>query len=282
MNNKKLLSILLNDLNNLEDIIGDQNKTEFTALELEFLRSRMKGMKGMLEILENQIDLPAEKKENLPASSPATNKTTSEKKEDITENKPEPKKEPVIENKSESHKITPEKVETKAVEITPVSEPATVVSEQTPTDQPSNSLIATSETVSTTEEVPTEKKKQVAEKSQAPPAGQKHQRLGESFTKEKSVNDAVNLDNTKLEHKLSNRPVSSIQSAIGINDRFQYIRELFDGDADAFSKTVKELDSKADIGDATKYIRENFNWEKNETSLKFVQLVKRRFLSDAN
>jgi hypothetical protein len=58
-------------------------------------------------------------------------------------------------------------------------------------------------------------------------------RLGDSFLKGKSVNDLI-TDQIKLEFKLSNRPVSSIQSAIGINDRFQYIRELFDGDNQNF------------------------------------------------
>jgi len=102
-------------------------------------------------------------------------------------------------------------------------------------------------------------------------------RLGDSFLKEKSVNDLMSEDSSKLEHKLSNRPVSSIQSAIGINDRFQYIRELFEGSADNFVKTVADLDSMDDIKEAVDYLQHNFKWKKNETSLKFVNLIKRRF-----
>jgi hypothetical protein len=82
---------------------------------------------------------------------------------------------------------------------------------------------------------------------------------------------------SKLEHKLSNRPVSSIQSAIGINDRFQYIRELFEGSADNFVKAVSDLDSMNDIKEAVDYMQKNFKWKKNESSLKFVNLIKRRF-----
>ena len=104
-----------------------------------------------------------------------------------------------------------------------------------------------------------------------------NKRLGDSFLKEKSVNDIMSDDFSKLEHKLSNRPVSSIQSAIGINDRFQYIRELFEGSADNFVKTVADLDSMNDIKDAVNYLQSNFKWKKNETSLKFVNLIKRRF-----
>ncbi len=102
-------------------------------------------------------------------------------------------------------------------------------------------------------------------------------RLGDKFSKEKSVNDLINVDNTKLEHKLSNRPVEKIKTAIGINDRFLYIRELFDGNADNFSRAIAELDNKKELGEAVEYLQQNFKWEKNETSLKFVNLVKRRF-----
>jgi len=108
------------------------------------------------------------------------------------------------------------------------------------------------------------------------PAEVHQKRLGDLFSKEKSVNDLLS-DSSKLESKLSNRPVENLQSAIGINDRFQYIRELFEGSADNFVKTVADLDSMNDIKDAVSYLQTNFKWKKNETSLKFVNLIKRRF-----
>ena len=104
-------------------------------------------------------------------------------------------------------------------------------------------------------------------------------RLGDSFMKGKSVNDMVD-DHNKLEFKLSNRPVSSIQAAIGINDRFQYIRELFDGSSEKYTDTVISLDSMSNINEAVSYIKQNFKWKKNETSLKFINLVKRRFANE--
>lgn len=105
--------------------------------------------------------------------------------------------------------------------------------------------------------------------------------LGESFLKGKSLGDMI-TEQVKLEFKLSNRPVSSIQSSIGINDRFQYIRELFDGDNRKFTEAVKTLDSMHNVKEAVEYLRTNFKWKKNETSLKFVNLVKRRFQNPVN
>jgi len=102
-------------------------------------------------------------------------------------------------------------------------------------------------------------------------------RLGDSFSKEKSINDLIYPGSNKLEHQLSNRPISSLQSAIGINDRFQYIRELFNRSAENFSKAVIEIDTMHNLKEAVAYLQQNYSWKKNETSLKFVSLVKRRF-----
>lgn len=111
----------------------------------------------------------------------------------------------------------------------------------------------------------------------APEEDQQNKRLGDSFSKEKSVNDLVSSDTQKLENKISNMPVSSIQAAIGINDRFQYIRELFDGNADKYNDTILKLDSMADLKEAVVFLQQNFKWKKTEVSLKFVTLIKRRF-----
>ena len=67
---------------------------------------------------------------------------------------------------------------------------------------------------------------------------------------------------------------------VGINDRFQYIRELFDGSSDKYTEAVSSLDSMSNINEAVAYLQHNFKWKKNETSLKFVNLIKRRFANE--
>ena len=103
------------------------------------------------------------------------------------------------------------------------------------------------------------------------------QRLGDRFVKEKSLNDLLANGSDKLENKLSNTPVGSLQGAIGINDRYIYIRELFNGSAETFSKTVADLDKLQNIQEAVAYLQQNYKWKKNDASLKFVNLIKRRF-----
>jgi hypothetical protein len=101
--------------------------------------------------------------------------------------------------------------------------------------------------------------------------------FGEKFSSSRSVNDLL-LEHSKSDLKYSHMPVDSLQSAIGINDKFLFTRELFEGDADAFAQTIRIIDAMSGINDAAAYLRDNFKWKKNETSLKFIDLVKRRFL----
>jgi hypothetical protein len=102
------------------------------------------------------------------------------------------------------------------------------------------------------------------------------QTLGEKFVHSRSVNDLL-LEHGKSDLKFSNMPVTSLHTAIGINDRFLFTRELFEGNGDAFADAIRKLDSMGSIHDAAVFLRENFKWKKNETSLKFIELVKRRF-----
>ena len=82
-----------------------------------------------------------------------------------------------------------------------------------------------------------------------------------------------------LSSKLQTAPLSSIMSGIGLNDRFLYARELFDGDNDLYNNVVKYLDTANSLEEALVFIKNNFDWdEKNETAQKFVGLVHRRHI----
>ena len=100
--------------------------------------------------------------------------------------------------------------------------------------------------------------------------------LGETFSKGKSLNDSIN-DNQTLDQKIANSPIKKLTPAIGLNDRFLFIRELFEGDSDHFLKTISDIDKMNNLKEAVNYLSTNHKWKKNEASLKFVELVKRRF-----
>jgi hypothetical protein len=253
MENKKLIKILLKDMGELEELIGEVKLNQrFDALEMEFIHTRAKGLQQLLQLLDSK-DAPIRPER----------KNEQEKEEKL--------KDPVEEVVQKTEQITEGQEKEKEENIQPKMEDNE--------DMPGKKVLGKGEDKKVPEARSQGEKDEMLEED--PPGPEKGGRLGDSFLKGKSVNDLI-TDQYKLEYKLSNRPVSSIQAAIGINDRFQYIRELFDGNNDKFTESVKALDSMQNIQEAVDYLRNNFKWKKNETSLKFVNLVKRRFQNAAD
>ena len=99
--------------------------------------------------------------------------------------------------------------------------------------------------------------------------------IGETFRKEKSLNDA--MAEKAGESNLSNGRISSLRASIGLNDRFLFIREIFGNNAERYNTIIDNLDKLETIQQAVEYLKANLSLEKNETSMKFVDLLKRRF-----
>jgi len=257
MENKKLLKFLLKDLIELDELISEKKENSFDEMEMEFLQTRVSGAKRMIQILHDREGLPVNKVDVIPEPEV---KDEEQFAEEIIE---EPvKKTPVVEEIAEPE--TEEEVE-EIINKQEIEEP--VESEE-------------SELIKKDKPEPEVEEKHEVELQEEKVVDEANHRLGDSFSKEKSVNDLIDAESSNLEHKLSNRPVESIKKSIGINDRFQYIRELFEGNAEKFVNAVTELDEKKDINEAVDYLKKNFEWKKNETSLKFVNLVKRRFSNE--
>jgi len=89
------------------------------------------------------------------------------------------------------------------------------------------------------------------------------------------VNDILSADKSDSEYQMIS--IDSIKASIGINDRFLFIRELFENSSEQFEAAISALDSLENIRDAVNYLKINFKWHKTEASQKFLVLVKRRF-----
>jgi len=280
MENKKLLKFLLKDISELEELFAEKGSEGFDSFEIEFIQSRFKGARQIIQILNEkdrivQDSLPPVIEEK-PVEIPVQPEFQSVAEEPVVEESlAEPA--PIL---SEPEVIDNSEAEEERVGQDIVKE------EQVPVDEMENEVVAEPEPVE--EETVSESDSEVQAETESATSGDDMEldeeeeelvarTIGDSILKEKSVNDLMNNGSSKLENKLSNSPVSSIQGAIGINDRYQYIRELFDGSAETFSQTVGELDSLNNIQEAVSYLQQNYKWKKTETSLKFVTLVKRRF-----
>jgi len=96
----------------------------------------------------------------------------------------------------------------------------------------------------------------------------------------------VNLAETKevkeVKDHLVLEPIKDLRSAIGINDKFQFIQELFGGDEKSFEVGIKTINGFKIFPEAQFYIkrelREKNNWDEESNVVKqFDQLIKRRF-----
>lgn len=77
---------------------------------------------------------------------------------------------------------------------------------------------------------------------------------------------------------MHNRPITDIAAAIGINDKFYYIRELFSGDSNAYSDTVSRLNSAGSLGEAMKILDESTVMGSDPAAQSsFVDVVRRKF-----
>ena len=90
------------------------------------------------------------------------------------------------------------------------------------------------------------------------------------------------ITSTELQEKLALDPIKDLKVAIGINDKFQFIATLFNGDEKAFEQAVKTINGFKIYAEAQFWIksnlREQYNWDETAEVVKaFDLLVKRRF-----
>jgi len=301
MENKKLLGYILKDLIALEEILGGTGNLQLDEIETEFVQNRVKSARKLVQMY---IDSP---EEHTMAANPHVQNDFGKREIEIQAVtfaappvSPEkqttavigdiPRQTVIFEEEDTNH--YQEDVPENTLEQIPAG--GVIVNEIMGFVEETITDIAQEEgvTLPATEEEDDEWKHGTpikAEVTQEKAVQQEleldeytaddvqNKRLGDSFSKEKSVNDLITDDAQKLEQKISNMPVASIQAAIGINDRFQFIRELFEGSSEKYVETVTKLDSMTELKEAVAYLQQNFKWKKTEVSLKFVSLIKRRF-----
>ena len=115
----------------------------------------------------------------------------------------------------------------------------------------------------------------------------KPQNVAEVVAEAKTVRvaDVLGSDVTTLGDKMASddapttpfNKIASLRKAIGINDKFQMIRDLFAGDAARYEATIETLDEFDDLDECMIYIVENFHWNPDSEGAKLlVSLIERK------
>jgi len=106
--------------------------------------------------------------------------------------------------------------------------------------------------------------------------------INETKKEEPSINDALKENKPELSEKLNEVSVKDLRKAIGINDRFLYIKELFRGDEAMYERSIKTINGFSILPEAEYWIRRELKvklgWlDSQHVVQQFDHLVKRRF-----
>jgi hypothetical protein len=108
--------------------------------------------------------------------------------------------------------------------------------------------------------------------------------INEAMEQQESLNDRLKEDRTEIMHALKDTPIRDLRKAIGINDRFVFISELFRGDEVMYERSIKTINSFNIYPEAeywmNRELKIKLGWDDTRETVKhFYQLVKRRFSS---
>lgn len=100
-----------------------------------------------------------------------------------------------------------------------------------------------------------------------------------------TINEQVALqeDVQSVASELEKKPITDLSAAIGINEKFLFINELFGGSTEDYNDSLDHLNKCKDHAEAGTFINDNlkekYHWdEENNAVSVFLDLVERRYL----
>jgi len=97
-----------------------------------------------------------------------------------------------------------------------------------------------------------------------------------------SLNDRLREERVELAHVLTETPIRDLKKAIGVNDRYVFLNELFRGDEVMYERSIKTLNGFRIYQEAEYWINRELKiklgWNDSNSIVRhFYQLVRRRF-----
>lgn len=81
--------------------------------------------------------------------------------------------------------------------------------------------------------------------------------------------------------QMNTKPISSLTEAIGLNDKFLFMKEIFNGDKEAYSQAISRLENSSSLADARAVIMSyTGHSDENEAVKQLIDLVKRKLPSN--
>lgn len=118
--------------------------------------------------------------------------------------------------------------------------------------------------------------------TQMPPKAPPSEINDQVAEKKSSLNDQFLQSSPELSETLKEPSVNDLRKAIGVNDRYLFINELFRGDEAMYDRSIKTINGFTSADDAEQWIRRELKvklgWDEETHAVRqFDYLVKRRF-----
>ncbi len=265
MEREALIDIILNDLNEMHTLVSTfKERSTVNPAFINLAKTKLNNINEELSLLESVQESTQPVDNHSESSLTSSTRTITPKKEadEIAESTAQfVSGEASVEITEVKEEIT--KVEVTEVEVEKTIEPKKDEQTSTPVQEKSEPVI---EVINN----------EVNEK----PVVKKSSVLGEKMHSEtQSVNEQIAVHKEGNHFTQIGKPVDDVRKAIGINDRFYYQRELFDGSMERLNKTLDQLNTMDSFDSALQFLKSNFNWDDdNEVSQSFIKNIQRRFI----
>jgi hypothetical protein len=241
------IDLIIKELREASDIIDDLKKyPEVPALQVELAKLKCKNAGEVIALLKTMKNIPpVQAAPALPNPEPAV------------------KQQPPEEVRPEVHKEVP---------VTEHSAPKT--------DTPVTTIKEVAPVVPVIEKKKEKEKEKEKEKKQE----ETTKSIADKFTKEETSyyhQLAASSTDEEIADLLQSMPISSLTDAIGLNDKFLFIREIFNGNQNDYTQAISRLEKITTLSDANaiimSYTGENTG---SEAISQLLHLVKRKLQAD--
>lgn len=252
------------------------NKTEFSQIEVDLLLSDLRNLYDSVKQIEQLLtyNSPLNVNQNVEKATPqkTVEKEVEKTPEPIEESEPAP----------ENHEVIEETVG------------ETDFNGNLLNETPEETVIAENEVVEEKDVKPEEKEKDfkgidtfsdfernLFTESQETKENQSHTIADNFKTETTSLNDQMSNKTSDLASNFKQYPIDNLNTAIGLNDKFTFISELFANNPDAYETNMKRINNAVNYDEAM-YILDSLKneiWEQHPNTVKrLTEFVHRRFI----
>lgn len=103
--------------------------------------------------------------------------------------------------------------------------------------------------------------------------------LGETLPHVQTLGEKLAAERETAVAEVRREPITDLRRAVGINDKFLLIRDLFGGNGSLYEITIRRLNEFDNLDDCLIYITEHFNWNPNSDGAQLMmELLERKFV----